>query len=96
MKLLGYKEIKGEKNGKSWDFVQLVIDKEETNTDYSGGVQLCLRRGTNGYSLPSVSIDVWNAAVKNGVRIGSSVKLFMDMSGQIIFDIADSPFQNVV
>lgn len=95
MKLLGYKEIKGEKNGRSWDFVQLVIDKEENNSDNSGGVQLCLRRGNNGYSLPCVSIDVWNNAVKNGVRIGSSVKLYMDMNGQIIFDV-DSPFQNVM
>ncbi len=96
MKLIGFREVKGEKDGRKWDFFQLVIDREESNTDHSGGVQLLMRNRNGNYSLPSVSPDVWNNALKNGVRIGSSVKLFWDADNNVIFEKDISPFEDVV
>lgn len=89
MKLIGFREIKGEKDGKKWDFFQLVIDREENNTDNSGGVQLLMRNRNGVYSLPCVSADVWNNAIKNGIRIGSSVKLFQDFDGHVVLEKED-------
>lgn len=96
MKLIGFREIKGEKNGRKWDFIQLVIDREEPNSDICGGVQLLMRNWNGVYSLPSVSVDVWRSAIKDGVRIGSSVNLYQDFNGKVNLTLADSPFQDIV
>lgn len=96
MKLIGFREIKGEKNGRKYDFVQMVIDREESNSESSGGVQLLMRNRNGNYTLPSVSIDVWRDAIKNGVRLGSSVSLYQDFDGNVRLNLADSPFDDIV
>lgn len=96
MKLIGFREFKGEKNGRKYDFIQLVIDREEANSDHSGGVQLLMRNRNGVYSLPSVSIDVWNNAIKNGVRLGSTVNLIQDFYGNVQLSLATSPFEDVI
>lgn len=83
MKLIGYHRIKGEKDGRSWDFYQLVIDKEEQSGLDSSGVQLLMQRRNGSYSLPSVTAEVWNNATKNGVRLGNSVNLYFDYEGHV-------------
>lgn len=94
MKLIGWTEIKGVKNGKEYDFYQLVIDKEQ-KSDHGAGVQLFMQRRNGIYSLPTISPDVFNNAVNAGVRINSSVKLYQNMeTGRIIFE-PDSDFMDI-
>lgn len=95
MKLIGFRQIKGEKDGRSWNFVQLIIDKEEmpvNNT--SAGVQLLMQRRNGSYVLPTVPYPVWSDAVTAGVHIGSNVKLYQDFEGNIKLD-ADNPFTDL-
>lgn len=97
MKLIGYHRIKGEKDGRSWDFYQLVIDKEEkSNNSDSSGVQLLMQRRNGSFSLPSVNAEVFNAAAKSGVRIGSSVNLYFDYEGHVKLEPAENIFQDIV
>lgn len=96
MKLIGFRQIKGEKDGRTWNFVQLVIDKEEMPSgNTSGGVQLLMQRRNSGYALPSVPYSVWSNAIENGVHIGSAVKLYQDFEGNINLEKADNPFQDI-
>lgn len=96
MKLIGFRQIKGEKDGRSWNFVQLIIDKEEMpNGNTSGGVQLLMQRRNNGYSLPTVPYAVWNDALANGIHIGSSVKLYQDFEGNIKLETDGNPFTDI-
>lgn len=97
MKLIGYYEIKGANSNGSYDFYQLVIDREEKPTDHSGGVQLLMRRRNSNYTLPSISSEAWNAALRAGVRLGSSIDLSYSADGKARLSLVqDSPFQDVV
>lgn len=96
MKLIGYHRFKGEKDGRSWDFYQLIIDKEEKSTDTdSCGVQLLMLRRNGSYNLPSVNTSVFNDAVKAGVHIGSSVNLYFDYEGHVKLEPAQSLFDDI-
>lgn len=93
MKLIGWNEIKGEKNGREYDFFQLVIDKEQ-KSDHGAGVQLLMQRRNNGYSLPTVSASIFNNAINSGVRLNSSVKLYQDFEGNVKLE-PDSDFMDI-
>lgn len=97
MKLIGYYEIKGANSNGSYDFYQLVIDKEDKPTDHSGGVQLLMRRRNGHYDLPSISSEAWNAALRAGVRLGSSIDLSYGADGRArLALVQDNPFQDIV
>lgn len=84
MKLLGYQRIKGvTKEGKEYDFVNLVVEKDFTeSTSESGGSQIVVNR-QNG-RLPSVSTQVFTNALRGGMKVGSDIVLYRDFENNII------------
>lgn len=89
MKLLGYKRVKGEKEGKEYDFVQLHLESDFVDsTANSGGSQLFLNYSRNhGNSMPSVDTKVFLAALKNGMKVGSNINIYRSVDGKTIIDL---------
>ena len=87
MKFLGYNRVHGTKEGREYDFVNLVIEREECsmNSD-KGGSQIVMARGSRGYSLPSIPTSVFLAVLKRGLKIGDEVQLYRDFDNQVVFD----------
>ena len=58
MKLLGYKRVKGEKEGKTWDFVQLYIERSSfpDGSDQGGSQILTTFSKKRGLGFPIVDI----------------------------------------
>ena len=89
MKFIGYKRIKGNKDGKEWDFVQLVIVKaEEKSGPDAGGAQLLMQRKSNGFGLPTIQTEVFLKALKSGVEVGDEVRLYQDFEGNVVLEPA--------
>lgn len=89
MKLLGYKRVKGSKDGKEWDFVQLHLEQDFVESDAnSGGSQLYLSYTPGkGNSIPSVDTKVFLAALKQGVKVGSDINILRSIDGKWYIDI---------
>lgn len=89
MKLLGYNRISGEKDGRKWDFVQLVLETEfKESSANNGGSQLYLQYNPNrGHSLPSVPTETFLKALKQGMKVGSEINVYRDLSGGTIIDV---------
>lgn len=90
MKLLGYARVHGEKDGKTWDFVNLFIEKENTAPGpENGGSQLITTYSkTRGTGFPSIPTTDFTNLLRNGLAPGSNVRLYRDFSGNTILELA--------
>lgn len=85
MKLLGYNRVHGEKNGKSWDFVNLIIEKENVNPGPECGGSVLVTRYSQGrgISFPSIPTNDFTNLLRNGLRPGSDLRVYKDIDDTI-------------
>ena len=88
MKLLGYTRVKGEKDGKSWDYYRLYIEKECNNDAAdSGGSQIVVNRSDRGFSFPTVPAEQFNKLIHSGMRSGSEINCYRDFDNHLIVSV---------
>lgn len=89
MKLIGYQRVKGEKDGKSWDFFNLYIERENCRPSAeSGGTQLLTTFSkSRGVGFPSVRADEFNSLIRSGLSVGSEINIYRDFDNNIKIDV---------
>ena len=88
MRLLGYERVKGEKDGKSWDYYRLFIEKECPNDGPEvGGSQIIVNRSQKGLSFPTVQADQFNRLLHDGMRSGSEISCYRDFDNHLIVKV---------
>lgn len=89
MKLLGYNRVHGSKDGRDYDFVQLVLEKSfESAGAECGGSQIYFNYSRNrGNSLPSVDTAVFTQALKRGLKVGSELSVYRDLDGHMVIEV---------
>lgn len=90
MKLLGYNRVHGEKDGKTWDFVELYVEKENVNPgpECGGCVLVKTYSKDRGVGFPSISSNTFAALLRQGIAPGSSIRLYRDFDGTTICELA--------
>lgn len=89
MKFLGYRRIKGEKDGKTWDFVQMYIEKNfyDDGSDFGGSQLLTTFSKKRGLGFPVVDANEFVKLLHNGLRSGCQVQAYQDFDGRTIVEV---------
>ena len=89
MKLIGYKRVKGEKGENKWDFYNLYIETEyKTSNAEGGGSQIFTRFAKGkGNSFPSIDSNKFLDLLRNGLKVGSEIDVYFNITGDMVIRI---------
>lgn len=90
MKLLGYQRVHGEKDGKTWDFVNLFVEKESVadGPECGGSKLVTTYSKTRGTGFPSISSSAFGSLLRQGLHSGSDIRMYRDFDGTVVVELA--------